>query len=97
MLRSRPDASSKFKVQEFNGNFYVSRILETSKGPKNDISGLRFQPSISSRLFLLMECRKTLPFNREWNKRFYATKAVRPIFVEEADEIVVVRAYTYYS
>jgi len=33
-----------------------------------------------------MECRKTFPFNREWNKRRYATKEVRPIFVEEADE-----------
>ena len=44
-----------------------------------------------------MECRKTFPFNREWNKRLYATKEVRPIFVEEADEIVVVTVYTYYS
>jgi hypothetical protein len=26
-----------------------------------------------------------------------ATKEVRPIFVEEADEIVVVTVYTYYS
>jgi hypothetical protein len=35
-------------------NFHVSRILETSKGPNNDIdiSRLCFQPSISSRLFL---------------------------------------------
>ena len=40
-----------------------------------------------------MECRKTFPFNREWNKRRYATKEVRPIFVEEADEIVVVTVY----
>jgi uncharacterized protein YuzE len=37
-----------------------------------------------------MECRKTFPFNREWNKKIYANKAVRPIFVEEADEIVTV-------
>jgi len=44
-----------------------------------------------------MECRKIFPFNREWNKRLYATKEVRPIFVEEADEIVVVTVYTYYS
>jgi hypothetical protein len=27
----------------------------------------------------------------------YASKEVRPIFVEEADEIVVVTVYTYYS
>jgi len=33
-----------------------------------------------------MECRKTFPFNREWNKKIYANKSVRPIFVEEADE-----------
>ena len=44
-----------------------------------------------------MECRKIFSFNREWNKRLYATKEVRPIFVEEADEIVVVTVYTYYS
>jgi hypothetical protein len=44
-----------------------------------------------------MECRKIFPFNGEWNKRLYATKEVRPIFVEEADEIVVVTVYTYYS
>jgi len=27
---------------------------------------------------------------------YYATKRVRPIFVEETTEIVVVTAYTYY-
>jgi hypothetical protein len=35
-----------------------------------------------------MECRKTFAFNREWNERVYATTEVRPIFVEEAEEIV---------
>jgi hypothetical protein len=44
-----------------------------------------------------MECRKTFPFNGEWNRKFYATKEVRPIFVEEVDEVVVVTVYTYYS
>ena len=44
-----------------------------------------------------MECRKVFPFDREWNGRGYASKEVRPIFVEEADEIVVVTVYTYYS
>lgn len=43
-----------------------------------------------------LECRKEFPFNGEWNKKVYATKQVRPIFVEEADEIVVVTVYTYY-
>ena len=44
-----------------------------------------------------LECTKNFPFNREWNGRAYATKQVRPIFVEEANEIVVITVYTYYS
>ena len=44
-----------------------------------------------------LQCRKNFPFGRIWNRRFYATKQVRPIFVEEASEIVVVTVYTYYS
>ncbi len=43
-----------------------------------------------------LECRKDLPFNAEWNRRWYKTKQVRPIFVEEPDEIVVVTVYVYY-
>ena len=43
-----------------------------------------------------MECRKDLPFEAEWNGRRYDTKQVRPIFVEEADQIVVVTVYVYY-
>lgn len=44
-----------------------------------------------------LECRKNFSFNQDWNGTVYATKTVRPIFVEEADEIVVVTVYTYYS
>jgi hypothetical protein len=33
---------------------------------------------------------------REWCGKVYATKQVRPIFVEEAEEIVVVTVYTYF-
>ena len=36
------------------------------------------------------------PFESVWNGRRYATKRVRVIFVEEADEIVVVTVYTYF-
>jgi hypothetical protein len=43
-----------------------------------------------------MECRKTFPFNRTWYSRLYGTREVRPIFIEEADKIVVVTVYTYY-
>jgi len=43
-----------------------------------------------------LEVRKDFPFAGTWNGRFFQTKQVRPIFVEEADEIVVVTVYTYY-
>jgi len=42
------------------------------------------------------ECRKNFPFDREWNGTMYATKQVRPIFVEDSAEILVVTVYTYY-
>ena len=43
-----------------------------------------------------LECRKNIGFNAEWNRRFYRTKQVRPIFVDEPTEIVVVTVYVYY-
>jgi hypothetical protein len=43
-----------------------------------------------------LECRKDFPFQAEWNRSWYATRQVRPIFVEEPDEIVVVTVYVYY-
>ena len=51
-----------------------------------------WQPAELGRL----ECRKDLPYGQEWNGKLYRTKQVRPIFVEEADEIVVVTVYSYY-
>jgi hypothetical protein len=52
----------------------------------------QWQPAELGRL----ECRKTFQFGQEWNQKLYATKEVRPIFVEESDEIVVVTVYTYF-
>ena len=43
-----------------------------------------------------LECRKNFSFNAEWNRTYYTTRQVRPIFVEELDEIVVVTVYVYY-
>lgn len=51
----------------------------------------RWQPAKYDRL----KCQKDFAYNKEWNKKFYATKRVRPIFVEEKDEIVVATVYTY--
>ncbi|WP_219853998.1 hypothetical protein, partial [Candidatus Hakubella thermalkaliphila] len=28
-----------------------------------------------------LECRRNFPFGKEWNRKVYATKQVRPIFV----------------
>jgi hypothetical protein len=41
-------------------------------------------------------CLKDFVYNKEWNGVRYATKQVRPVFTEEAGEIVVVTVYTYY-
>lgn len=46
-----------------------------------------------------LECYKDFPFGKEWNGKVYATKRVRPIMVEEPDEIVVISVrgdYCYY-
>ncbi|MBW1676727.1 MAG: hypothetical protein JRJ79_09000 [Deltaproteobacteria bacterium] len=43
-----------------------------------------------------LECRKDFSFESEWNKNYYDTKQVRPIFVEEHDEVIVVTVYVYY-
>ncbi|OHB64378.1 MAG: hypothetical protein A2Y76_02035 [Planctomycetes bacterium RBG_13_60_9] len=43
-----------------------------------------------------LEARKELPFNAQWNGRTYAVRQVRPVFVDEPNEIVVITVYTYY-
>jgi hypothetical protein len=43
-----------------------------------------------------LDCRKDFAYDKKWNGRFYATKQLRPVFVEEAGEIVVITVYTYY-
>ncbi len=43
-----------------------------------------------------LQCRKELVFNKVWNERKYKTKQVKPIFVEEKNEIVVITVYVYY-
>jgi hypothetical protein len=43
-----------------------------------------------------MECRKDFKFGKEWNGKRFATKQVRPVFVEDATEIVIVTVYTYF-
>jgi len=43
-----------------------------------------------------LECRKNYAYKQYWNNRYYETKQIKPIFVEESNEIVVVTVYVYY-
>lgn len=60
----------------------VERTIRTASG----------RPARSGRLEAAMD----FPYGAVWNGVFYTTKRVRPIFVEEPDEIVVVTVYTYF-
>ena len=71
---------------------YMTRRGFTSVEVEEAIRTTPWQPAESGRL----EVRRDFPFAGLWNGRFFQTKQVRPIFVEEADEIVVVTVYTYY-
>ncbi|HSB06485.1 MAG TPA: DUF4258 domain-containing protein [Thermodesulfobacteriota bacterium] len=51
-----------------------------------------WQPAELGRL----ECKRDFPYEKEWNKMYYNTRQVRPIFVEEEKEIVVITVYTYF-
>ena len=42
------------------------------------------------------EAMKDFPYQALWNGILYSTKRVRPIFVEDPTEIVVVTVYTYF-
>jgi hypothetical protein len=58
----------------------------------NSIRTAEWQPAESGRL----ECKKDFPFGQSWNGKLYKTKQIRPIFVEEENEIVIVTVYVYY-
>ena len=62
-----------------------AEVLET-------IQTSEWEPAELNRL----QCRKGFPFGEEWNGKFYIAKQVRPIFVEEANEIIVVTVNSYY-
>ena len=42
-----------------------------------------------------LQCRMDFGFGQDWNGKFYETRQVRPVFIEKAEEIVVVTVYTY--
>jgi hypothetical protein len=82
------------KPVRLSGHAY-SQLARRGVGEEEVIEAIRtssWQPAELGRL----ECRKDFPYGREWNGKFYKTKQVRPVFVEEADEIVIVTVYSYF-
>jgi hypothetical protein len=43
-----------------------------------------------------LDCRKDFTYCKKWNGKVYGTKQIRPVFVDEVGEIVVITVYTYY-
>ncbi|MEO5358610.1 MAG: DUF4258 domain-containing protein [Nitrospirae bacterium YQR-1] len=39
---------------------------------------------------------KTYTYGKNWNNKFYAFKQVKPIFIEEETEMVVITVYAYF-
>ena len=71
---------------------YISKRGFTAAEVEEAIRTRPWTPAELGRL----ECRKDFPYGNEWNGKVYAVKQVRPVFVEEAGEIVVITVYTYY-
>ena len=71
---------------------YTQRRGFTTAEVEQAIQTAPWEPAEGGRL----QCCKDFPFASEWNRKFYANKQVRPIFVEEPTEIVVVTVYTYF-
>ncbi|MFZ5806377.1 MAG: hypothetical protein ACOY3I_04135 [Verrucomicrobiota bacterium] len=71
---------------------YTQRRGFVVKEIEEAIRTVKWEPSELGRL----ECRKNFAFNAVWNGKKYATKQVRPIFVDEESEIVVITVYVYY-
>jgi hypothetical protein len=72
------------RYREIRG-FTVAEVEEAIRTAKWGVAGLG-----------RLECRRDFVFAQLWNGRFCATKQVRPVFVDEPEEIVVVTVYTYY-
>ena len=43
-----------------------------------------------------LQCKKDFSFNKIWNDKEYKTKQVKPIFIDEKNEIIVATVYVYY-
>ena len=71
---------------------YIARRGFTVAEVEGAILTCTWQPAEMGR----MECRKDFRFGKTWNGKRFATKQVRPVFADEAAEIVVVIVYAYF-
>ena len=77
--------SGHAKEQLFFRGATEDEVIET-------IRTAQWQPAALGRF----ECRKDFSFENVWNKKYYKTKQLKPVFKEEDSEIVVVTVYTYF-
>jgi hypothetical protein len=63
---------------------YMSKRGFTIAEVDEAIRTVPWQPTELGRL----DCRKDFSYGKEWNRKIYATKQVRPVFVEEATELL---------
>ncbi|MFA7237584.1 MAG: hypothetical protein WC058_12030 [Phycisphaeraceae bacterium] len=71
---------------------YFTKRGFTAAEVEQAIQSSPWEPSQLGRL----QCSLDMPYNQMWNGKHYATKRIRPIFIEEETGIVVVTVYTYY-
>lgn len=71
---------------------YLARRGFTATEVEEAIRTAPWEPSREHRL----QCSKEIPFNGEWNGKVYAIKQIRPVFVDEPTEIVVITVYTFF-
>jgi len=95
--RQYKELGSEWKVNETDPvvrprPWYISKRGFTVAEVEDAIRTCAWKPADQGR----RECRKNFPFGQDWNGTVYATKAVRPIFVETATEFIVVTVYTYF-
>ncbi|MEW6170723.1 MAG: hypothetical protein AB1472_04115 [Candidatus Omnitrophota bacterium] len=43
-----------------------------------------------------LSCFKDFVFENTWNNKFYKVKQIKPIFIEEENQIIVITVYVYY-
>lgn len=71
---------------------YLSRRGSTVAEVEDAILSGVWRPAAQGR----QETSKEFAYGRDWNGTVYATKRVRPVFVDERTAIVVITVYTYF-